>query len=189
MLDSTAARKVANEPLSGRRFFSAGMTERPGWVVLRIAATAPVSTFRGAIANYRWDGDLVGRTEADARSELLAAVERKFGIDAKGALAPVRDDATRVPFPGLATVFISYRRTDNGDGTVTRLHAALTVRMPQARIFFDIADPDPDPVVARRLVRAIQNSPILVAVVGPNWRGDRPGRPPRIFGARRLRPS
>lgn len=178
VLDSTVARAVQNEPYSGRKFFWAGAQRGKG-VVLRIAAAAAASTFRGRVALYRWDADLVGRTEAAARRELLRVMADRFGLDVQKALRSRRRSSIR--FPGLATVFISYRRADDIDGIVRRLHSCLSAQLEHARIFLDVADPDPESDITRRLSSAIGNAPAMLAVIGPNWRGERSGAAARIF--------
>jgi len=131
------------------------------------------------VLGYHWDADLVGRTEADARRELFRAMSDKFGIATPEDR--VSEHSRSVPFPGLATVFISYRRTDNLDGSVTKLYHALSASLEHARIFLDVADPDPESDVRRRLWNAIDNAPSMLAVIGPNWVGVRPDATPRIF--------
>jgi hypothetical protein len=129
-----------------------------------------VDTWRGRIRFYTWDLDLEGRTETDARARLIQLVGNAFGIAPAGCR---QRRARPIRFPGLTTIFLSYRRADNDTGLVTRLYRTLAARLPEVRHFLDVEDEDPEVHVPTRLRAAISNSPVLVALIGRRWLGEK----------------
>jgi hypothetical protein len=116
------------------------------------------------------------RSEADARARLLELVGDHFEqtlIAAPQVAAPVR-------FPGLVTVFLSYRRLDNASGLVTRLSEELSSRIPHVRHFLDITDQDPEVHIPTRLRSAISNAPVLLVLIGRHWVGRLSSKPERL---------
>ncbi len=150
-------------------------------LIIGVQGTPPISVAKGRTVGLRWDVHLEGRTEADASRQLWMAIGRRFGVSPPRSHDAARSESSGVPFPAPVTIFISYRRVDNARGVVTRLHTSLKARLPEARVFLDVADPDPESDVAKRLNGALSLSPILLAVVGADWCGNRVGRQPRIF--------
>jgi hypothetical protein len=95
--------------------------------------------------------------------------------------ATAKPAAPKPRYPGLATVFLSYRRADNANGLVSKLHQVIAGRMPNVRVFLDVLDDgDNDVPVAERLTRAIGNAPVTLIVIGRHWPGPRPAGRARI---------
>jgi hypothetical protein len=125
---------------------------------------------------------LVGRTEGDARTALLEGVGHimRAASAASGGIArglqrkrinhPYR---SQPPFPGLATVFISYRRTDNARDPVTDLHRALVERLPQLRIFIDLSGIKGGTDFRQEIYCALENVTVLIVAIGKSWSGRR----------------
>ncbi len=174
ILDSNRSRlSFSHAHLSGlapeKGIWAGAIASRRGHMVVRVDGADIVDTWRGRGRFYEWDLDLVGRDETDARTALLRGVTKRFGVTQK-APSPHQ---VRARYPGLVTVFLSYRRADNECGLVTRLHDELAGRLPQVRHFLDISDPDPELHVPTRLRAAIRNAPVLLALVGHHWLGRR----------------
>jgi TIR domain len=80
----------------------------------------------------------------------------------------------------MATVVISYRRQDSGEIT-GRIHDHLVHRYGDKSIYMDIASM-PAAVDFRDHIReAVERAHVLLAVIGKDWTGPRPGAAPRIF--------
>lgn len=177
VLDSFRARySYGNSGPIGTRGIWAG-EHRPGDpLVIRIDGAPAYDTWRGRVRFYTWHLDLVGRDEADARVKLLALVGDQFELSLNPSTQPVKS----VRFPGVVTVFLSYRRADNTTGLVTRMSEALSARIPHVRHFFDLTDPDPELHVPTRLRSAISNAPVLLALIGWHWLGPLSTGPDRL---------
>lgn len=79
----------------------------------------------------------------------------------------------------MPRISISYRRSDSADIT-GRIFDRLAARYGRASIFRDI-DNIPLGVDFRRHIQSeLDETDILVAVIGPNWRGVNPDGPPRL---------
>ena len=147
-----------------------------GPLVIRIDGAPPYGTWRHYALFYTWHLDLVGRHEDDARAKLLELVRDRFELSLDASAPPVRS----VRFPGLVTVFLSYRRADNTTGLVTRLREALPLHLPRVRHFLDITDPDPEAHVPTRIRSAISNAPVLLVLIGRHWLGRLTEGPDRL---------
>jgi hypothetical protein len=184
VLDSTAAR-VSQHHRSGYSTSDIFWVEHrsgpdPGFLLVRVDAVAQIGFFKHYPMKFQWDVDLVGRTEEEASRDLVRTVLANFP-ERTLTPAPAKPTAPRPRYPGLVTVFLSYRRTDNAEGLVTRLHQAIVSRLPNARVFLDIVDVgDSDVPVATRLTRAIGNAPATLIVIGPSWPGPQPAGRSRI---------
>ena len=146
----------------------------PGFLLVRVDDAPLIGFFKHYPMKFQWDVDLVGRGEDQASSELVQTVLANFP-ERTLARAPAKAAAPKPRYPGMVTVFVSYRRADNADGLVTRLHQAIAGRLPNVRAFLDVVDTgDNDVSVGTRLTRAIGNAPATLIVIGPHWSGSRP---------------
>ena len=86
------------------------------------------------------------------------------------------DDLADMPKSPLA-VFVSYRRQDSGE-TVGRIHDRLLQVFDEQRIFLDVDDQDAGEDYRRVIERALEQTNVVLAVIGPHWLTvlDRDGR-------------
>src|SRR5207248_5288242 len=105
-----------------------------GFLLVRVDAVPQIGFFKHYPLKFQWDVDLVGRDEEEASRELVQTVLASFP-ERTLTRAPAKATAPKPRYPGLVTVFLSYRRTDNADGLVTRLQQAFVGRLPDARAF------------------------------------------------------
>jgi hypothetical protein len=146
----------------------------PGFLLVRVDDAPGIGFFKHYPMQFHWDVDLVGRGEDKASRALVETVLANFPRRTL-ARAPAEAAAPKPRYPGQITVFVSYRRADNADGLVTRLHQAIEGRMPDVRVFLDVADTgDSDVAVSVRVTRAISNTFATLIVIGPHWTGPRP---------------
>lgn len=75
------------------------------------------------------------------------------------------------------TVFISYRR-DDAAGYARALHEALVQDLGPGRVFMDVADIGAGESFARVIDAALAEASVLLVLIGPRWRGERPGGGP-----------
>jgi hypothetical protein len=184
VLDSVAAR-LSQHHRSGygtTDIFWAEHRSRPdpGFLLIRVDAAAQIGFFKHYPMKFQWDVDLVGRGEDEASRELVQAVLASFPKRTLSR-ASAKATAPKPRYPGLATVFLSYRRADNANGLVSKLHQAIVGVLPNVRVFLDVVDNgDSDVPVATRLTRAIGNAPVTLIVIGPHWPGRRSAGRARI---------
>jgi hypothetical protein len=86
------------------------------------------------------------------------------------------DDLADLPKSPLA-VFVSYRRQDSGE-TVGRIHDRLLQVFDEERIFLDVDDQAAGEDYRRVIERALMQTDVVLAVIGPQWLTvlDRQGR-------------
>ena len=75
-------------------------------------------------------------------------------------------------------IFVSYRRQDSGE-TVGRIHDRLLKAFEEERIFLDVDDQVAGEDYRRVIERALAQTDVVLAVIGPHWLvGHRPPGPP-----------
>lgn len=79
-----------------------------------------------------------------------------------------------------AKIFINYRRGDAPTST-ERIYERLSREVGSASLFRDIHDIPPGADFARVLEAAIEDSRVMLSIIGPNWLGQR-----ALFGRRRI---
>ncbi len=80
-------------------------------------------------------------------------------------------------------IFISYRR-DDAAGYARAVYDALAQHFGAAQVFMDVDDIAAGQAFDTVIRRAVGSAGVLVALIGPRWRGERPsadGLPPRIL--------
>ncbi len=65
-------------------------------------------------------------------------------------------------------IFISYRRDDTR-AIAGRLYEALKAAFPKKKIFFDVDIPEPGNEIIAKIVRELQSSQVVIALIGPQW--------------------
>ncbi|MEM7426252.1 MAG: TIR domain-containing protein [Pseudomonadota bacterium] len=70
------------------------------------------------------------------------------------------------------TIFVSYRRSDSS-GSSRVLVQELAARFGAERVFQDISDIAPGDDFPEAILKNLKNSTVVVAVIGPGWRGAR----------------
>jgi hypothetical protein len=65
-------------------------------------------------------------------------------------------------------IFISYRR-DDSRLIAGRLYEALKAAFPKKKIFFDVDIPEPGNEIIAKIVRELQSSQVVIALIGPQW--------------------
>lgn len=65
-------------------------------------------------------------------------------------------------------IFISYRRDDTR-AIAGRLYEALKAAFPKKKIFFDVDIPEPGTEIIAKIVRELQSSQVVIALIGPQW--------------------
>src|ERR1700689_2017452 len=65
-------------------------------------------------------------------------------------------------------IFISYRRDDTR-AVAGRLYQALKAAFPKKKIFFDVDIPEPGNEIIAKIVRELQSSQVVIALIGPQW--------------------
>jgi TIR domain len=65
-------------------------------------------------------------------------------------------------------IFISYRRDDTRL-IAGRLYEALKAAFPKKKIFFDVDTPEPGNEIIAKIVRELQSSQVVIALIGPQW--------------------
>lgn len=76
-------------------------------------------------------------------------------------------------------IFISYRRDDTA-GYARAICDDLAHHFGAERVFMDVDDIGAGQGFADAIRRAVGESRALLVLIGPRWRGERAGRPPRI---------
>ncbi|MES2992502.1 MAG: toll/interleukin-1 receptor domain-containing protein [Pseudomonadota bacterium] len=76
-------------------------------------------------------------------------------------------------------IFISYRRDDTA-GYARALCDALAARFGADRVFMDVEDIVAGHPFADVLRRAVDGAAVTLVLIGPRWRGERPGQAARI---------
>lgn len=79
-------------------------------------------------------------------------------------------------------LFVSYRREDAA-GHARALALALNPVFGAERIFIDADDMRPGENFETRLGAAVRAAQVVLVLIGPRWRGEREGAPPRLFDA------
>lgn len=65
-------------------------------------------------------------------------------------------------------IFISYRRDDTR-AIAGRLYEALKAAFPKKKIFFDVDILEPGTEIIAKIVRELQSSQVVIALIGPQW--------------------
>ena len=65
-------------------------------------------------------------------------------------------------------IFISYRRDDTRL-IASWLYEALKAAFPKKKIFFDVDIPEPGNEIIAKIVRELQSSQVVIALIGPQW--------------------
>jgi hypothetical protein len=65
-------------------------------------------------------------------------------------------------------IFISYRRDDTRL-IAGRLYESLKTAFPKKKIFFDVDIPEPGNEIIAKIVRELQSSQVVIALIGPQW--------------------
>ena len=65
-------------------------------------------------------------------------------------------------------IFISYWRDDTRL-IASRLYEALKAAFPKKKIFFDVDIPEPGNEIIAKIVRELQSSQVVIALIGPQW--------------------
>ena len=68
-------------------------------------------------------------------------------------------------------IFISYRRDDTRV-IAGRLYEALKAAFPKKKIFFDVDIPEPGNEIIAKIVRELQSSQVVIALIGPQWNAN-----------------
>lgn len=68
-------------------------------------------------------------------------------------------------------IFISYRRNDTRL-IAGRLYEALKAAFPKKKIFFDVDIPEPGNEIIAKIVRELQSSQVVIALIGPQWNAE-----------------
>lgn len=84
--------------------------------------------------------------------------------------------------PEPPPVFVSYRREDAA-GHARALALALQPVFGAERIFIDADDMRAGENFETRLGAAVRGAQVVLVLIGPRWRGEREGAPPRLFEA------
>ena len=84
--------------------------------------------------------------------------------------------------PESPPIFISYRR-DDAAGHARALVHALNRVFGADRVFIDADDMRPGENFETRLGLAVRNARVMLVLIGPRWRGERPDGTARLFDA------
>lgn len=117
-------------------------------------------------------GDRVAQRKAMGEEILYLAdvISARRGTD--GAIA------TPLPILGANKVFVSYRREDVY--AAGRISDRLVGDFGEDRVFFDLKSLDPGAKFGAHIYESIEQSAVVVAVIGPNWIGAKDGATARI---------
>jgi hypothetical protein len=77
-------------------------------------------------------------------------------------------------------IFISYRR-DDAAGYARAVNDELVRSFGAERVFIDVDDIDAGQPFSEIIQRSVDDSAVLLALIGKRWRGEREGAAPRIF--------
>ena len=83
-------------------------------------------------------------------------------------MTEVRRDILRRETLDVASIFISYRRSDSA-GWAGRLHDSLQRLLPSAALFMDIEDIPPGVDFESFIGEAVSKCDLLIAIIGPQW--------------------
>ncbi len=79
-------------------------------------------------------------------------------------------------------IFISYRR-DDAAGYARAVNDELGRCFGAERVFIDVDDINAGQPFSEVIQRSVDDSAVLLALIGKRWQGERDGAPPRIFEA------
>lgn len=94
-------------------------------------------------------------------------------------MAVPRDSASGI-LPGVALIFISYRRADS-EATVGRLHDHLQREFGAREVFKDVDSIPPGTDFRKVIAESVQACRVLIAVIGPQWLEARDGDGQRLI--------
>ena len=85
----------------------------------------------------------------------------------------------------MPKTFISYRRNDSAEVT-KRLHDRLEIQFGPQSVFMDIDSIPPGVDFRKRLSDAVQQTDVLLAVIGDGWLGEQYEQYDEQYGDRRI---